>query len=66
MLPSFIILGEFPVIIDYTSFRQGPHNFTIIANSTNGEVAKFFHSFILSDPIGNDVIIIIAIVPMVV
>ena len=38
-----IIIGELPVTIDFSPFDRAPgdHNFTIVANSTLGEIAEF-------------------------
>ena len=39
--------GELPVIIDFTRFDHDPgeHNFTVVANSTIGEVANYTYTF---------------------
>ena len=42
--------GELPVIIDFTRFDHdsGYHNITIVANSTNGELAEWTYKFEVS------------------
>ena len=44
--------GEFPVVFYNSSFEPGPHNLTIIANSTNGKVAQYFDTFTIPDRFG--------------
>ena len=46
--------GEFPVSITYSLFGPGPHNLTIVANSTYGKVAKFITTFTNPDPFSNN------------
>ena len=43
----YLFLGELPATIDFTRFDNdsGGHNFTIVVNSTIGEVANYTHLF---------------------
>ena len=45
-----IIVGELPVTINFNPFDRAPgdHNFTIVANSTLGEIAEFTTTFNVS------------------
>ena len=64
MTPIIIItIGELPVTIDFNPFDSAPgdHNFTIVANSTLGEIAEFTTTFFVPGTVCyNNVIIIIS------
>ena len=40
-----LLIGEFPLAINHTRFGPGPHELTVIVNSTTGQVAKEVISF---------------------
>ena len=46
----YVHAGELPVIVDFTRFDRdsGYHNITIVANSTNGELAEWTYKFEVS------------------
>lgn len=47
---SSLCTGELPVIVNFTHFDNigGFHNVTIVANSTDGEVAEFNYTKLLT------------------